>query len=82
MEPEKRIKQTRNLIPLRWTAMLPADRDEMLMLKNILQESVDDNGLQGRRNDERQRLNSVYALTHLEWRLVCQYHSEVELPRI
>lgn len=52
MEPEKRIKQTRNLIPLRWTAMLSADRDEMLMLKNILQESVDDNGLQWGRNNE------------------------------
>ena len=51
MEPEKRIKQTRNLIPLRWTAMLSADRDEMLMLKNILQESVDDNGLQWGRNE-------------------------------
>ena len=52
MEPEKRIKQTRNSIPLRRAAMLATDRDEMLMLKNVLQEPVDDNGLQVWRNDE------------------------------
>ena len=82
MEPEKRIKQTRNLIPLRRAAMLATDRDEMLMLKNILQESVDDNGLPGWRNDEVQKMKTAYALAHLEWRLVCQHHSEVELARI
>ena len=53
MKSEERIEQARNLVPLRWTAMLIADRNEVLMLKNVLQQSVDDNRLQRWRNDEK-----------------------------
>ena len=48
MEPEECIEKTCYLISLGWIAVLPADRDEMLMLKKVLEEPVDNSRLQAR----------------------------------